>query len=89
MIHTVKGFLIVNKAKYVDVFLELSFFVYDPVNTGNFICGSSDFSEPSLYIWKFSVHILLKPRLKDFEQILTSVWNEHNYTVVTSIVYNL
>ena len=89
MIHTVKGFHIVNKADYVDVFLEFSSFVYDPVNFDNLNCGLSDLSKLSLYIWKFPVHILLKPSLKDFEHNLTSMWNEHNFTVVTNIIYNL
>ena len=72
MIHTVKGFSIVNEAE-VDAFLEFSCFLYDPVNSGNLILGSSAFSKSSLYIWKFSVHIQLKPGLKDFEQYLGSM----------------
>ena len=60
VIHTVKGFGIVNKAK-VDVFLELSCFFNDPVDVGNLISGSSAFSKTSLNIWKFTVHVLLKP----------------------------
>ena len=60
VIHTVKGFGIVNKVE-VDVFLEFSCFFYDPVNVGNFISGSSAFSKTSLNIWKFIVHVLLKP----------------------------
>ena len=60
MIHTVKGFDIVNKVK-VDVFLELSCFFDDPVDVGNLISGSSAFSKTSLNIWKFTVHVLLKP----------------------------
>ena len=63
MIHTVKGFDIVNKAE-IDVFLELSCFFDDPVDVGNLISGSSAFSKTSLNIWKFTVHILLKPGLK-------------------------
>ena len=59
MIHTVKGFGMVNEAE-VDVFLEFSYFFYDPVDVGNLISGSSAFSKSSLYIWKFSVHLLLK-----------------------------
>ena len=59
MIHTVKGFDIVNKAE-VDVFLELSYFFDNPTDVGNFICGSSAFSKTSLNIWKFTVHVLLK-----------------------------
>ena len=69
VIHTVKGFSIVNKAE-VDVFLELSCFFYDPKDVGNLISGSSAFSKSSLNIWKFSVHVLLKPRLESFEQLL-------------------
>ena len=66
VIHAVKGFSVVNEAE-VDVFLELSCFFYDPTNVDNLISGSSAFSKSSLNIWKFSVHILLKPSLKDFE----------------------
>ena len=65
VIHTVKGFSTVSKAE-VDVFLEFSCFFYDPVDAGNLISRSSPFSTSSLYIWKFMVHILLKPILKDF-----------------------
>ena len=72
MIHTVKGFGIVNKAE-VDVFLELSSFFYDPSDVGNLISGSSAFSKTSLNIWKFTVHVLLKPGLEDFEHFFTSV----------------
>ena len=66
VIHTVKGFDIVNKAE-IDVFLELSCFFDDPADVGNLISGSFAFSKTSLNIWKFTVHILLKPDLKDFE----------------------
>ena len=66
MIHTVKGFGIVNKTE-VDVFLELSCFFDDPVDVGNLISGSSAFSKSSLNICKFIVHILLKPGLENFE----------------------
>ena len=72
VIHRVRGFGIVNKAE-IDVFLELSCFFYDPADVGDLISGSSAFSKPSLYIWKFSVHVLLKPSLKDFEHDLTSM----------------
>ena len=66
MIHTVKGFSIVNEAE-VDVFLEFFCFFYDPTDVGNLISGSSAFSKASLNIWKFMVHILLKPGLENFE----------------------
>ena len=66
MVHTVKGLSIVNDAE-VDVFLEFPCFFYNPRDVGNLFSGSSAFSKPSLYIWKFSVHVLLKPSLKDFE----------------------
>ena len=72
VIHTVKGFGIVNEAE-VDVFLELSCFFYDPRDVGNLISGSSAFSKSSLNIWKFSVHLLLKPHLEDFEHNFASV----------------
>ena len=72
VIHTVNGFGIVNKAE-VDVFLELYCFFDDPVDAGNLISGSSAFSETSLNLWKFMVHILLKPGLENFEQYFTSV----------------
>ena len=62
VIHTVKGFGIVNKAE-VDVFLELSYFSYDPTDVGNLISGSSAFSKSSLNIWKFTAHVVLKPGL--------------------------
>ena len=72
MIHTVKGFGIVNKAE-VDVFLELSCFFNDPKNVGNLTSGSSAFSKSSLNIWNFMVHILLKPGLENFEHYFTSM----------------
>ena len=72
MIDTVKGFGIVNKTE-VDVFLELSCFLDDPADIGNLISGSSAFSKSSLNIWKFMVHVLLKPSLKDFVQYLANV----------------
>ena len=70
--HTVKGFSIVNEAE-VDVFLELSSFFYDPTIVGNLISGSFAFSQSSLYIWKFLVHILLKPSVEDFEHYFASM----------------
>ena len=72
VIHTVKGFGIVNKAE-IYVFLELSFFFDDPVNVGNLISGSSPFSKTSLNISKFMIHILLKPSMENFEHYFTSV----------------
>ena len=71
VIHTVKGFGIVNKAE-IDVFLELSCFFHDPADVGNLISGSSAFSKTSLNIRKFTVRILLKPGLENFECYFTS-----------------
>ena len=70
MIHTDKGFGVVNKAE-VDIFLELSCFIDDPADVGNLISGSSAFSKTSLNIWKFTVQVLLKPGLENFESIQT------------------
>ena len=81
MIHTVKGFSIVSKAE-VCVFLELSCFFHDPADVGNLISGSSAFSKSSLSIWKFSVHVLLKPNLENFEHYFASVWDECNCEIV-------
>ena len=75
VIHTVKGFGIVNKAE-VDAFLELSCILHDPVDVDNLISGSSAFSKSSLSIWKFLVHVQLKSSLKDFEHYHASLWNE-------------
>ena len=72
VIHTVKDFGIVNKAE-VDVFLELSCFFHDPMDVGNLISGSSAFSKTSLNVRVFTVHILLKPGLENFEHYFTSV----------------
>ena len=72
VIHTVKGFGIVNKAE-IDVFLELFCFVYDPTDVGNLIFGYSAFSKSSLNIWKFSVHVLWKPNLENFDHCFASV----------------
>ena len=72
VIHTVKGVGIVNKAE-IDVFLELFCFLDDPTDVGNLISGSSAFSKTNLNIWKFTVHVLLKPGLENFEHYLTSM----------------
>ena len=72
VIHTVKGFGIVNKAE-IDVFLELSCFFDDPTDVGNLISGSFAFSKSSLNTWNFMVQVLLKPGLEDFEHYFTSV----------------
>ena len=72
VIHTVKGFGIVNKAE-IDVFLELSCFFHDSADVGNLVSGSSAFSKTSLNIRKFTVHILLKPGLENFEHYFTSM----------------
>ena len=70
--HTVKGFGIVDKAE-LDVFLELSCFFHDPADVSNLISGSSAFSKTSLNIWKFTVHVLLKPGLENFEHYFASM----------------
>ena len=72
MIHTVKGFSVVNEAE-VDVFLEFPCFLYDSVDAGNLISGLSAFSKSSLYIWKFSVHVQLKTGLEKFEHYFASM----------------
>ena len=81
VIHTVKGVGLVNKAE-VDVFLEFSCFFDDPTDVGNLISGSSSFFKSSLNIWKFMVHVLLKPDLENFEHYFASVWDECNCAVV-------
>ena len=78
VIHMVKGFSVVNKA---DV-LEFSCFFYDPTDVGNLISHSSSFSKSSLNIWKFSVQVLLKLSLENFEHYLASMWDKCNYVVV-------
>ena len=80
VIHTVKGFGIVNKTE-VDVFLELSCLFDDPVDVGNLISGSSAFSKTSLNTWKFTVHVLLKPGLENIEHYFASMWDEYNCVV--------
>ena len=81
VIHIVKGFGIVNKAE-IDVYLELSCFFDDPVDVGNLVPGSSAFSKTSLNIWKFTVHMLLKPGLENFKHYFSRVWDECNCVVV-------
>ena len=81
VIHTVKDFGVVNKAE-VDVSLELSCFLNDPTDVGNFISGSSAFYKSSLNIWKFTVHILLKPGLENFEHYFAIMLDECNFEVV-------
>ena len=81
VIHTVKGFGIINKAK-IDISLELSCFFRDLVDVGNLISGSSAFSKISLNIRMFTVHVLLKPGLENFEHYFTSMWDECNCVVV-------
>ena len=76
-----KGFGIVNKAE-IDLFLELSCFFDDPIDLGNLISSSSVFPKSGLNIWKFMVHVLLKPHLEKFELYFTSVWDECHYGVV-------
>ena len=81
VIHKVRDFGIVNKGE-VNVFLELSCFFNDPTDVSNLISGSSGFSKSSLNIWKFSVQVLFKPCLEDFEHYFASVWDECNCAVV-------
>ena len=78
----VNSFHIVNEAHF---FLEFPSFLYDPMDVGNLISGSSAFSKPSLYIWKFSVHVLLKSSLEDFEHYLATMWKEFHCTVVWTV----
>ena len=81
VIHTIKGFGVVDKAE-IDIFLETFCFFDDPADFGNLISGSSAFSKTSLNIWKFMVHVLLKPGLENFEHHFTSVWDECSCAVV-------
>ena len=81
LIHTVRVFSAVNEAE-VDIFLEFFCFFCDPTDVSNFISGSSTFSKSSLNIWKFLVHILLKPSLENFEHYFASMWDECNCAVV-------
>ena len=81
MIHTVKGFGVVDETE-IDVFLEFPSFFYDPVNVGNLISSFSSFSKPSLDIWKFLVQIMLKPSTQDLKHDLTSMGDECNCPTV-------
>ena len=79
--HPHKGYSKANEAE-VDIFLEFSCFLYDPVDVGSLISGSSGFSKSSLNTWKFTVHVLLKPGLENFDHYFTNVWDECNCAVV-------
>ena len=81
VIHMVKGLGIVSKAE-IDVFLELSCFFNDSEDVGNLISGFSAFSKSSLNIWKFTVHLLLKPGLVNFKHYFASVWDEYHWAIV-------
>ena len=81
VIHTVKGFGILNKAE-IDIFMEFSCFFHDPAYVGNLISDSSAFSITSLNLWNFMIHILLKPALENFKKYLTGLWDECNCAVV-------
>ena len=81
VIHTVKGFGIVNEVE-IDVFLEFFCFFYDPTDVSNLISDSSAFSKSSLNIWKFSVHVLLKPGLENFEHYFATMWDKCNCVVI-------
>ena len=84
MIHTVKGFNTVNETE-VDVFLEFPSFLYDLANVGNLASGCSSFSKPSMDMWKFLVHIMLKPSMQDFKHDLTSMGDERNYLMLAPL----
>ena len=84
VIHTVKGFGIVNKTE-VDVFLELSCFFDDPTDIGNLIPGSSAVSKTGLNIWKFTVHALLKPGLENFQHFFANVWDDCHCVLVWTL----
>ena len=85
VIHTVKGFSVVNEEK-VDVFLEFSCFFDDPTDVGSLISVSSAFCKSSFHIWKFSVHVLLKPSLENFEHYFAGMWNECICAVVWTFI---
>ena len=81
VIHTVKGFCILNETE-VDAFLEFSFFNYNPTDVGYLTYGSSAFSKSNLYVWKSLIHVLLKPSFKNSEHYLADVRNEQNCVIV-------
>ena len=83
MIHTVKGFSVVSERE-IDVFLKFPCFLYNPANVGNLISSFSSFPKPNLDIWKFLVHIMLKPSMKDFKHDLTSIEEECNCLMVNT-----
>ena len=83
MIHSLKGFSIVDETE-TDAFLKYPCFLYNPVNIGNVISGSSSFSKPSLNIWKFLVRIMLKPTMQDFKHDLTSMGDECSCPMVST-----
>ena len=87
MIHTVKGFGIVNKAE-IDVLMEISCFFHDPMDVGNLVSGSSAFSKNYLNIRNFTVHVLLKAGLENFEHHFTSMWDECNCVVVLAFFWH-
>ena len=87
VMYTVKGFGIINKAE-IDVFLVFSCFFVDPTDVGNLIPGSSAFSKSSLNIWKYMVHIPLKPGLENFEHYFASMWDECNCVVVWTFFWH-
>ena len=84
MINRVKDFSVVDEGE-ADVFLEFPCFLYDPANVGNLMSGSSSFSKPSLKIWNFLVHVMLKPSVQDFKHNLTSIGDECNCLMVSTI----
>ena len=84
MIHTVKGFGVVSETE-IDVFLKYPCFLYNPANVGNLISSSSSLSKPSLDIWKFLVHIMLKPSMQDFKHDLTSMGDEYDCLIVSTL----
>ena len=83
MIHTVKGFRVVDETE-IDVLLKFPCFCYNSVNSGNLIPSSCSFSKPSLDFWNFLVHIMLKPSLQDFKHDLTSMGDVYNYSMVST-----